>query len=391
VRVLQTEDRIFTKRRLSLYGYSLLTGYIITCIVRFSNSKWITSKAGHPVYIDFLVWWVGSKLRNAANVYNDHSFSAAQISITHSTSIWYYTWLYPPTMLLLVVPLAWFPYNVAYFIWVTATACLYAVAICLVLPDLLTVILIFLPWPAVENFFIGQTAFIVTGLLGLALNSMEQNPYLSGACLGVLTYKPQFLLFFPLALVITGQWRVIISATITAVLFAGAASLTFGANSWLLFFRSVQHDHDPATLLPVNLYTVNHTIFGMMHLVGCSITTSWIVHITVALSITIVVCYIWWQRSVHYSLRAAAFAIGALIVTPYLIAYDLTALAIPAAYIVQDALIDGFLPGERFTLLGCFSLLYFSWESAAVGPIVLCTLMVLVVRRVCEAVGFPVL
>jgi arabinofuranan 3-O-arabinosyltransferase len=40
---------------------------------------------------------------------------------------------------------------------------------------------------------------------------------LAGICLGLLTYKPQFGLLFPIALIAVGHWRVFVSASVTAI------------------------------------------------------------------------------------------------------------------------------------------------------------------------------
>jgi hypothetical protein len=61
--------------------------------------------------------------------------------------------------------------------------------------------------------------------------------------------------------------------------------------------------------------------------------------------------------------------------------YDLTALSIPAAFLIKDALAHGFVPGERFALTGCFLVLLLSYNFS-VGPVVMLVLMGLVLRRV---------
>lgn len=318
-------------------------------------------------------------MRNAAGAYSYSTFSAAQTLATKSApTITYFPWVYPPTMLLLVAPLARLPYVPAFFVWIGASLCLYAVALYAILPESLTIVLALLPLPVVNNVFVGQMAFLTAGLLGLSLVRVSRRPYLSGMCLGILTYKPQLVLFFPLALLITWQWRVIVGATASALLFAGAAALEFGTNAWLLFLGSL-HGHNSGTLLPVNLEAVNQTVFGLMHEAGAGLVASWAVHLTLALIATALACWIW-LRPVPYSLKAAAFSIGALTVTPYMLAYDLTALSVPAAFLIEDALARGFIPGERFVLMGCF-LALFLYFNFAIGPIVLIVLMGLVVRR----------
>lgn len=381
--ISKAENLIFAKRRLSLLGYSFLAANVIAFAIRSLAGKWLFDKAGHPSFIDFLQWWVGGQfalMRDAAGAYNYSTFSAAQASVLKSTPrAFYFHWVYPPTMLLLVAPTALLSYVAAFFAWIAATLTLFAIALYAILPEVLTIALALLPLPVVMNVFIGQTAFLTAGLLGLSMVFMTRRPYLSGICLGILTYKPQFILFFPLALVITRQWRVIAAATASAVIFAGAAVLMFGSNAWPLFLRSL-HGHNPATFLPPDLEGMNQTVFGLMHWAGAGIVADWVVHMTVALLMTVLTWQIW-LRPVPYSLKAAAFSIGVLTATPYMLLYDLTAVSVPAAFLIADALARGFLPGERFILLVCFLALFLCFNFS-VGPIVLIVLMGLVLRRV---------
>ena len=382
-RISKVEDFIFTPRRLSLYGYAFLAANVTAFVIRFFVGKWLIDKAGHPTFIDFLAWWIAGKfadIRNAAGVYNYSTFSSAQALVVKSAPpAGYFYFLYPPTMLLVFGPIAMLPYEIAFVAWIAATLCLYAIAIYAISPYLLSIVLALLPLPAVENAFLGQTAFLMAGLLGLSMVFMSRRPYLSGIFLGILTCKPQFVLFFPLALLITRQWRVIAGATVSALLLAGAATLVFGPNAWLLFLRAL-HGNNPATLLPPNLVALDQTVFGLMHEAGAGVIAAWVVHLAVALSMTALACQIW-TRPVPDSLKAAAFSIGALTVTPYMFAYDLTAFSVPTAFLLSDSLARGFVPGERLVLMGCFLTLFLCFNFA-VGPIVLLVLMGLVLRRV---------
>ncbi len=382
-RISKVEDLIFTRRRLSLFGYTFLVANIATFAIRFFAGKWLTDGAGNLVYSDFLNWWLGSRValgQNVAAVYNDSTFTAARALVIKSPPPGYiFRYAYPPTMLLLCAPLARLSYLTAFFAWMAATFCLYVLALYSILPSVLAIVLTLVPLPVAKCFYNGHTSFLMTGLLGLSLLFMRRRPYLAGACLGLLTYKPQLLLFFPLALVITRQWRVIAGATVSALLFAAATTIVFGPNAWLLFLHSSQ-GVNPATFLPANVDALNQTVLGMMHAAGAGAITAWIVHLAVALFVTLLACRIWLQ-AVPHSLKAAAFSIGVLIVTPYMLAYDLTALSVPAIFLVEDALAHGFAPGERLVLLGCCLALFLCFNFI-VGPIVLIALMGLVVRRV---------
>mgnify|MGYP003694260653 FL=1 len=47
------------------------------------------------------------------------------------------------------------------------------------------------------NTLVGQNGFLTASLIGGALYLMPARPVLSGICLGLLSYKPQYGLLFP--------------------------------------------------------------------------------------------------------------------------------------------------------------------------------------------------
>jgi len=55
---------------------------------------------------------------------------------------------------------------------------------------------------------------------------------LAGAVLGVLSFKPQFLLLVPVALLAGCQWRSLLAAACSALALAVASALVFGAELW---------------------------------------------------------------------------------------------------------------------------------------------------------------
>jgi len=376
---------ILTERRVTLYGGGLLAGYVGAFALRFFAGKWLIDESGNPVSLDFVWIWVGAHFalaRDAVGAFDYSTFSAAQAALVGQPrgNYPYYHWLYPPTVLLLIAPFALLPYIVAFFAWIFATLCFYLAAVYAILPRALAVLLAVLPFVVVENIYLGHTGFIVAGLLGFSLAFMDRRPYLSGIFLGLLTCKPQFGLLFPIVLVIAGQWRVIAGATASGLLFAIAAAVAFGPGAWVLFVLSLQ-GHNPSTFMPDdNLDAMHQTFFGVMHWSGAGLALTWATHLAVAILIAALVCLIW-LRPVSHSLKAAALSIGALTLTPYMLAYDLPAISVPVAFLVRDALSSGFIRGERLALLGCFVSLFLC-VYVPIGPIVLLVLMGLVVLRV---------
>jgi len=85
--ISKVEDLIFTRRRLSLCGYTFLAANIAAFAVHFVAGNWLIDRAGNYLSTDFLQWWLGSRValgRGAAAVYNDSTFSAARTLVTKS-------------------------------------------------------------------------------------------------------------------------------------------------------------------------------------------------------------------------------------------------------------------------------------------------------------------
>ena len=85
------------------------------------------------------------------------------------------------------------------------------------------------------NITAGQNGFLTAALIGGTLGLMEKRPALAGVCLGLLTYKPQFGLLFPLALIADRRWQTIAVAAFVAVSLAVLSWLAFGSASWQAF------------------------------------------------------------------------------------------------------------------------------------------------------------
>ena len=63
-----------------------------------------------------------------------------------------------------------------------------------------------------NNALVGQNGFLTAALIGGTLYLMPVRPILAGICLGLLSYKPQYGLLFPLVLIAASQWTVFFSA-----------------------------------------------------------------------------------------------------------------------------------------------------------------------------------
>jgi arabinofuranan 3-O-arabinosyltransferase len=269
------------------------------------------------------------------------------------------------------------PYSTAYAVWMVATLLGYLAAVYAIIPRPAAVVVALTTSPVVFNILLGHNGFLTAGLIGLSFALMERRPWLSGIFLGLLTYKPQFGILFPFALLAARNWRSLASATATGVILGMAAAIAFGYQTWPAFLSSLigrEASLSEVQGLPIPLLSA----FGVLQSMGVSTRIAWIVHLAIAVVVAAAVFAIWAKPTPH-SLKAAALCLGSLTVTPYVLGYDFCVLSIAVAFLVSDGLSRGFLASERVTMFGCWVGLFIL--SGPVPLIISLILFVLVVRR----------
>jgi hypothetical protein len=203
---------------------------------------------------------------------------------------------------------------------------------------------------ALFNFVTGQNGFVSAALLGGGLASLEQRPHLAGILIGLLSYKPQFGVLFPLVLLASGQWRVFLSAALTVTLMVGLSWWAFGAQTWHAFFQWLPMTSELVLGGGLANFRKLQTVFGTVRALGYGEDFAWALQIAAALACAIAVTWLWRQR-LPYEIKAAALATAAMIVTPYLYLYDLVVLTVPIAFLIRLGLREGFLQLEIGTYL----------------------------------------
>jgi hypothetical protein len=245
----------------------------------------------------------------------------------------------------------------------------------------------------------GQTAFLTASLLGASLLFLERQPVIAGVFIGCLTYKPQFGILIPVALVAAREWRAVASAVATAGLLAGASVVAFGASAWEAFPRglvqqsSVVLDAEGLPDAAAN-WGYLQTIYGLIRYLHGGATLAWVGQAAVALCAALVVWLVW-RSPTRYALKAATLSAAALLASPYAFAYDLAATAIPVAFLARDQIRCGLLRGEQTILLGSFGALLALLvifrdppdgipfgSLPGIGPAVLITLSFVIFRRI---------
>jgi len=146
---------------------------------------------------------------------------------------------YLPTFLLLVWPLGLLPLNQAYYAWTALTFAAFIWAVAGPRPKALVVLVILAAPASTMSVITGQSGFLSGALLIGGLRLIGTRPWLGGLLLGLLTYKPQFGLLVPVALLAAGAWRGIGATACVTLLLVALTTAMFGGSTWLDWFASL--------------------------------------------------------------------------------------------------------------------------------------------------------
>ena len=347
---------------------------------------------------DFLAIWAGARAARAGllEVAADPlAFRTFQESLTGLKLDALHPWLYPPTALLVLWPLAFMPYGVAFAVWTAATALPYLAALRRAFPPSRVVVLAGLASPAAFITAVnGQTSFLAAALLGWGLLLLRQRPLWSGVLLGALAFKPQLALCVPVALVAGRHWTALKAAAVTAAALALLATWCFGVGAWTAFV-DVQ-SRFAWTLMEDGRFGYHkvQSVFAAVRLAGGGIGVAMAVHAVVATAIVASIAWIWSRRTVPHELKVAAVLSGGLGVSIYFLDYDMVAVAIAIALVVAHALRTSWGRAELAVVAlavvaPAVSRLVGEATHLNVGAVSLLALHAIVLRRGWEVAGAP--
>jgi hypothetical protein len=350
---------IFDASRLSLYGCAIALIYAAALIRFYWAGAWIVDNAGLPIYTDFGVWWAGGMQAlhgNPAALYDPGEFDKIQTALFPPGEAVYLNWpSYPPTFFLLLAPLALLPYSYAFITWDAVTLLAFVTVVYLIVGRLPVIALALASPFTAWNFLAAQNGFLTASLLGASLVFLERQPVLAGVFVGCLTYKPQYGILVPVALIAYRRWRAIASAAITGALLAAISIALFGAEPWVAFPEGfVVQGKLSLGAGPDSTWGYLQTAYGLVRSFNGSAELAWLVQGTTSLAAAVSVWVVWRSR-VRYPLKAATLSVAALLATPYAFAYDMAAIAVPAAFLAADQLRCGPLRGERTTWIVLFA------------------------------------
>ncbi len=340
--------------------FALAVLHIVFCPAMFFAGAYIFDQNGLGTPTDFVNVWAAGRMAlegQPALAYDWDLHKQVQVAVLGQGFAGHFAWHYPPPFLFVATALACLPYAVAYAGWSLISLVPY-LAVMRAIVGRPFGLLLALAFPVVlTNVWTGQNGFLTAALVGGALLLMPTRPVLAGVCLGLLTYKPQYGILFPLVLVATAQWRAFFSATIVALLLAGVAWLAFGTASWTGFVHGLPLVEQAFLSEGRADWGKLQSIFATVRYFGGSERFAWVLQIIMTVTVAAALVALWRSRA-RYSIKAAALAAGALLATPYLFFYDVMVLAVAIAFLVRDGLRAGFHAYEWPMFALTFGLLF---------------------------------
>jgi hypothetical protein len=364
--------------RVSVLVLAALSGVLAIAVVR----KYGFGHRG-PV-LDYVVVWSGARLAlqgAAASAYNNDVIGPVQRAAVDMAAPGIYPYFYPPIALLLFAPLAALPYGISFLLFTAAQWTFLVTQLRRLLPA---------PWPlstiiaapaALVSLGIGQNGCLTAGLMAASCATIERSPYLAGAALGALAFKPHLAVLVPVVLALGRQWRALIAAT-AAVAILIAASLVFGLTPWLDFAAGSAKASAVMREFP-SLWPKLISPFASLRLAGVGLHPAYAAQAAAA---CIALAALVRCRKATGAWLVALMAAATLLVSPYLYDYDLPLSLVPVALVVAGSHRGVWLPGEKLVCALVFAAPLIVRPVATIShtglmPLVSLALLAIAVRR----------
>jgi hypothetical protein len=332
---------------------------------------------------DFLSFWTaGRMLHEGGNVYEVAAHVAAQRAYFPQEG--HVAFFYPPPFLLLCYPLGFLSYFPALALWLVVTFTAFFAAARAWLRE---VGIGKSPWllaaafpPVLITVTHGQTSFLVAALLGMGALWVRERPVLAGICFGLAVIKPQFGPLVPLVLLLSGEWRVIAAAAVTAAFLGLASALAFGPEVWTGWIEASGAAQEALVGGTVGYAKMQSPFAGAL-LLGAPADVAYAAQGGVAIAVVGALGWAAYRRPYSMALGAAMLA-GAPLVTPFVLDYDLVILAFPLIWLAGQE----WRPWEKLIAALTFAAAVFARPLAVAAgvpimPLILAAFFFMLVRR----------
>lgn len=278
---------------------------------------------------DFTNLWAGGVLAASGKlgILFDHDAYNAWLHALFSPRTYPQEWSYPPSLLLLGVPLAQLSLPAAYTVWTLTTLAMLGLTLRWggLSPWVCAAVLI--SPGELNNIAFGQNGALTATLLIGGLLLAERRPVASGILCGLLTIKPHLGILIPVCLLASRNWRALAAAIVTAGVLVGLTGFAFGWEVWRNFLTVTEPMMRGFMEAPYpHPYQSNAvTVFVMLRAAGAGLATAYAVQLVAVCCAATLAWRVWRLPNADPALQVAVTVCLTLLATPYGYCYDMAA------------------------------------------------------------------
>jgi hypothetical protein len=377
-----------TKSRASRAGALVLAAasglgiaFVVTLTVMCGLHQLNFDSRGYPLVNDFVSFWSAGRLvlqGHPLAAYDPHLRHAAEIATVGHPFKDEIGWWYPPLFLFVAAALAYLPYAAAFNALNGVTLLLHAGVTAMIARRREAFFLAAAtPW-AMFGMMRGQSQFLTASIIGAALLTVERRPALSGIVLGLLSYKPQLGLLFPIALAFGGYWRAFGWACAGTALWTALSGAVFGFNTFLPFIHGLSTVGREVLVTDPSYLPCLQSLYGLARSLGFSDGSAWGMQACISAACVIAIAGLWRSKAA-FELKAAGLATAIPLVTPYVWPYDLATLTVALPFLYRHRPFDG--KEWAAVAISIFSFGTFWWQTAHPAGLIACAAVGAVVWR----------
>ncbi len=208
---------------------SVLLGCSVISLMQFSHEFFFSPGYFKGTHNDFLAFYTTGQLASSGRieqVYDATTLTELQrLIVPHPVSaLGYMPFLNPPFVAVLLAPLGWFNVNDARLVWMLINVALMigigwylTRTIVTGWQRALVLLLLVTSYPVFQNLIQGQLSIAITAIVLLGLHfALQRRMIATGACLAILTIKPQLAVMVGIGLLVFRQWEMIKGMVIAA-------------------------------------------------------------------------------------------------------------------------------------------------------------------------------
>ena len=300
----------------------------------YDVGRWIAAFVAFPAHEDVRIYYVAAEagLRYGWSTIYDiptlrslsTGFAGGQTNIDSSA-----TYISPPLLAWLFAPLTALPEPAAYAVWaaLSLAALLWMWHISAPYSGLARVAMLLLAlalWPLLDAFYRGQPIPILVALVAGAWWLADRNrPLAAGVALAFATaLKPQVVYLVPLALLVSGRYRVVLgwaaACAVLAIVFVVSLGQS-GVQSWWQTFQLVETNGEHAYFTLAYLFGFDALTYSLLAILGIA-----------ALAVA-------WRQRHDLEIVFAAGLLGSLAVSVHLHLYDYATLVLAVWLVLRTS------------------------------------------------------